>query len=65
MARKQRKLTYRVHDPNPPEVLAAHLERLFIEVHKPKVERILREAARSPSTDERKPGPTVRTGITP
>ena len=65
MARKQRKLTYRVHDPNPPEVLAAHLEQLFIEVNKPKVDRVLREAAQTATNDERKPGPTVRTGITP
>ena len=65
MAKKQKKLTDRVHDPNPPDVLAAYLEQLFVEVNRPKVERALREAAQSSASDERKPEPSVRTGITP
>ena len=35
---KSRKLNYRIHDPNPPEVLANYLIGLFVEVNTPKIE---------------------------
>lgn len=49
---KERKLNYRIHDPNSPEVTAAYLEKLFIEVNRPKVERLMREAAQLEGEDD-------------
>lgn len=42
--KKSKKLNYRFHDPNPPEVTAEYILKVFIEVNKPKVERAVREA---------------------
>ncbi len=39
-----KKLNYRFHNPNPPEVAAEYILKVFIEVNKPKVERAVREA---------------------
>ena len=45
---KDRKLQYRFHNPNPPEVTAAHLLRLLIEANVGKVEQAVREATNPP-----------------
>lgn len=42
--KKSKKLNYRFHDPNPPEVTAEYILKVFIDVNKPKVERAVREA---------------------
>ena len=42
---QRRKLTYRFHDPNPPEVAAAYLLKVLVEVNAPKVEAAIRRAA--------------------
>ena len=42
---QRRKLTYRFHDPNPPEVAAAYLLKVLVEVNTPKVEAAIRRAA--------------------
>lgn len=42
--KRNKKLNYRFHDPNPPEVAAEYILKVFIEVNKPKVERAVREA---------------------
>lgn len=49
---KQQKLNYRFHNPNPPDVMAEFLFRLFIEVNKGKVERALRAAAEEMDKEE-------------
>ena len=49
---KARKLNYRFHDPNPPEVTADFLEKLFIEVNAPKIERAIQEMIH-PASSER------------
>lgn len=42
--KKKKQLNYRFHNPNPPEVAAEYILKVFIEVNKPKVERAVREA---------------------
>lgn len=42
--KRNNKLNYRFHDPNPPEVAAEYILKVFIDVNKPKVERAVREA---------------------
>lgn len=42
--KRNKELNYRFHDPNPPEVTAEYILKVFIEVNKPKVERAVREA---------------------
>lgn len=42
---KKRKLNYRIHNPNPDDVTADFLLKLFVEVNAKKVERIVREEA--------------------
>lgn len=42
--KRTKKLNYRFHDPNPPEVTAEYILKVFIDVNKPKVERAVREA---------------------
>ena len=42
---QKRKLNYRFHNPNTPEATADYLAKLFIEVNKQKVDRIIRAAA--------------------
>ena len=42
---KRQKLNYRFHDPNPPEVAAAYLLKVLVEVNTPKVEAAIRKAA--------------------
>ena len=42
---QRQKLTYRFHDPNPPEVAAAYLLKVLVEVNAPKVEAAIRRAA--------------------
>ena len=42
---KERKLNYRIHDPNPAAITADHLLKVLIEANKNKVELALREAA--------------------
>ena len=43
MARK--KLNYRFHNPNPVEVTADYILKVFIEVNAKKVERVMQEVA--------------------
>ena len=42
---KERKLNYRIHDPNPAAVTADHLLKVLIEANMSKVELALSEAA--------------------
>lgn len=42
---KERKLNYRIHDPNPAAVTADHLLKVLIEANMSKVELALREVA--------------------
>ena len=42
---KERKLNYRIHDPNPAAVTADYLLKVLIEANMSKVEMALREAA--------------------
>ena len=42
---KERKLNYRIHDPNPAAVTADHLLKVLIEANMNKVESALREVA--------------------
>ena len=49
---KQRKLNYRIHDPNPAAVTADHLLKVLIEANMSKVELALREAARRNADSE-------------
>lgn len=42
---KERKLNYRIHDPNPAAVTADHLLEVLIEANMSKVELALREVA--------------------
>lgn len=48
---KERKLNYRIHDPNPAAVTADHLLKVLIEANKNKVELALREAAKSADSE--------------
>ncbi len=41
---KQQKLTFRFHNPNSDEVTADFLIKLFAEVNRPRVERLILEA---------------------
>lgn len=41
---RNRKLTYRFHDPNPPSVAAEYILKVCIEANTSKVEQALREA---------------------
>lgn len=42
---KKRKLNYRFHNPNTREKTADYIAKLFVEVNKDKVERVLQEEA--------------------
>lgn len=42
---KRKKLNYRFHNPNTPEVTADYIVKILIEVNKKKVDRILEEKA--------------------
>lgn len=42
---KKKKLNYRFHNPNTPEVTADYIIKILIEVNKKKVDRILEEKA--------------------
>jgi len=42
---KRKKLNYRFHNPNPPEVTAEYLMRILVESNARKVEQALQEAA--------------------
>lgn len=42
---KKQKLNYRFHDPNDPAVAAEYILRVFVEVNKKKVEKVIREAS--------------------
>lgn len=42
---KKKKLNYRFHNPNTPEVTADYIIKILIEVNKKKVDRILEEQA--------------------
>lgn len=42
---KKTKLNYRFHNPNTPEVTADYILKIFIEVNRKKIDRILREEA--------------------
>ena len=41
----KRKLNYRFHNPNPVEVTADYILKVFIEVNAKKVERVMQEVA--------------------
>ena len=41
----KRKLNYRFHNPNPVEVTADYILKLFIEVNAKKVDRVMQEVA--------------------
>ncbi len=50
---KQRKLNYRVHDPNPSAVTADYILKIFIEANAGKVEAAIQQAvAALPASDE-------------
>ncbi|MGN0142106.1 MAG: hypothetical protein ACI4AD_07745 [Roseburia sp.] len=42
---KKRKLNYRFHNPNTREETADYIAKLFVEVNKNKIERVLQEEA--------------------
>lgn len=42
---KKQKLNYRFHNPNPAEVIADYILKVFIEVNENKVERAIKAAA--------------------
>ena len=50
---KNQKLTYRFHDPNPPEVAVAYLLKVLMEVNAPKVEQAIREAMSAGEAEEK------------
>ena len=53
--KKKKQLNYRFHNPNPPEVAAEYILKVFIEVNKPKVEvREAKERAAGISNSESK-----------
>ncbi len=51
---KRKKLNFRFHDPNPPEVTAEYLMRILVESNAGKVEQALQDAAREiPESSEK------------
>lgn len=51
---KQGKLNFRFHDPNDPNALAAFLMHICVDMHKSRVERIVKEVAATCSEDREK-----------
>ena len=51
MAKK--KLNYRFHNPNPVEVTADYILKVFIEVHAKKVERVMQEIAEKSAEEDK------------
>jgi ribosomal protein L22 len=49
---KKQTLIYRFHDPNPPEVTAEFLAKLFVEVNAEKVHKAVLEAANANAQHE-------------
>ena len=51
---KERKLNYRIHDPNPAAVTADYILKIFIEANAGKVETAIRNAAAAvPAANEK------------
>ena len=53
---KERKLNYRIHDPNPAAVTADYILKIFIEANTGKVEVAIRNAASAIPADSEKGG---------
>lgn len=49
---KKRKLNYRFHNPNSREETADYIAKLFVEVNKDKVERVLQKEANKIENEE-------------
>lgn len=56
---KRQQLIYRFHDPNPPEVTAEFLFKLFFEINKPKVDAAI-NAAREQAAREKQSSKSIR-----
>lgn len=54
---KKQKLNYRFHNPNPAEVTADYILKVFIEVNEKKVEQALKAAADQLNDDSEKECP--------
>ena len=53
---KERKLNYRIHDPNPAAVTADYILKIFIEANTGKVEAAIQNAAAAISNHSEKDG---------
>lgn len=53
---KERRLSYRFHDPNPAAVTADYILKLFIEANAGKVEAAMQKAADAVSDADEEPG---------
>lgn len=51
---KKQKLNYRFHNPNPADVTADYILKVFIEVNEKKVEQAIRSSARELMSDNQK-----------
>ena len=49
----KRKLNYRFHNPNPVEVTADYILKVFIEVNAKKVERVMQEIAEKSAEEDK------------
>ena len=49
----KRKLNYRFHNPNPVEVTADYILKVFIEVNAKKVERVMQEVAEKSAEEDK------------
>lgn len=50
---KKRKLNYRFHDPNPADVTADYILKVFMEVNEKKVEQAIKMAADQLNSEEK------------
>lgn len=55
---KKPKLHYTFHNPNTPEATADFLVKLFIEVNRPKVEQVIRQAKEAATSNANLPPPS-------
>lgn len=54
---KKRKLNYRFHDPNPADVTADYILKVFMEVNEKKVEQAIKTAAGQQNNEEKEECP--------
>ena len=47
------KLNFRFHDPNPPGVAAEYIAKVFVEVNRKKLDRLIREEMSKQKKEER------------